>query len=223
MILAGFLDSAQHLSYLAVVAVPAIIAGAVKAHQKIRQKYARNEALHVKVDSILKELTPNGGGSIKDAVTSMRNDVKMLKANVSILRDGLRFSLGLQPSAVFETDEHGRCTNASPALCDMFGKTHEEMLGLGWLSAIESAEGRDRAWTNWRSAVESGVPYKDRYLVHNERTGERFYAYSRAMASKTEDGVIRYFFGSVEKEQPASTALRESLSRLEALNNVDRP
>ena len=217
MILSDYLSSAQHIAYLAVVAVPAVVAGAIKAHRVLKMRARRVVELHTKVDTILKELTPNGGGSIKDAVTAMREDVKKLKANVAVLRDGLRFSLGLQPTAVFETDETGRCTNASPALCDMFGMTHEEMLGLGWLAAIHSAEERDRAWLNWRSAVESGVPYKDRYLVHNARTGERFYAASRAVASKTDDGVVRYFFGSVEKELPASTALRESLSKLDAL------
>jgi PAS domain S-box-containing protein len=219
MILSDYLTSAQQIAYLAVVAVPAVVAGAFKAHQALRLRAQRVVELHSKVDTILKELTPNGGGSIKDAVTSMREDVRKLKTNVAVLRDGLRFSLGLQPTAVFETDAHGLCTNASPALCDMFGKTHEEMIGLGWLAAIHSAEERDRAWVNWRSAVESGVPYKDRYLIHNEKTGERFYAESRAVASKTDDGKVAYFFGSVEKEQPVSTAIRESLSRLDALSH----
>lgn len=215
MIFADYLDSAQHIAYLATVAVPVTVAGAIKAHRVLKLRAQKVVALHSKVDAILKELTPNGGGSLKDQVTSMRADVKTLKANVAVLRDGLRFSLGLQPTAVFETNEAGRCTNASPALCEMFGMTHEEMLGLGWLAALASAEERDRAWLNWRSAVESGVPYKDRYLVHNVKTGERFYACARAVASKTDDGAVSHFFGSVEKEMPLSAAVRESISRLE--------
>lgn len=213
------LDNVHHVAYLATAAVPVAVAGFLKFHRVLRTRRQQRDLLLSKVDTILKEMTPNGGGSLKDAVNAMRTDVQKLKAGVAILRDGLRFSLGLQPTAVFETDETGRCTNASPALCDMFGKTHEEMLGLGWLSAIESAEGRDRVWVNWRSAVESGMPYKDRYLVHNEKTGERFYVSSRAVSSKTDDGVVRYYFGSVEKEQPASTSIRESLSRLEQLQH----
>lgn len=196
-----YLADIQHVAYLATVAIPVAVAGAIKAHRVLKLRAQKVVALHAKVDIIIKELTPNGGGSIKDQVTLTRDDVKMLKANVAVLRDGLRFSLGLQPTAVFETNEAGRCTNASPALCEMFGMTHEEMLGLGWLAAIASAEERDRAWLNWRSAVDSGVPYKDRYLVHNARTGEKFHAVSRAVASKTDDGVVRYFFGCVEREK----------------------
>lgn len=200
-----YLADMQHFAYIATVAVPVAVAGAMKAHRALKLRAQRVIELHSKVDAILKEFIPNGGGSLKDQVTSMRDDVKKLKANVAVLRDGLRFSLGLQPTAVFESNESGRCTNASPALCEMFGMTHEEMLGLGWLAAVDSAEERDRAWLNWRSAVDSGMPYKDRYLVHNGKTGERFHVTARAVASKTDDGVIRYFFGCVEKEKKATT------------------
>ena len=34
----------------------------------------------------------------------------------------------------------GRCIYANPTLCEMFGMSREDMLGFGWLSAVDPAD-----------------------------------------------------------------------------------
>lgn len=171
-----------------VVALPAmewLRRKTVRAYRLIKQALER-------IDKVYAELTPNGGGSIKDKIDRLTRDV-------AILRGGLSFSLALNPHSIFEADPEGECTFANVALCEMFGLPQAEMLGRGWLSVLEGSAAREKAWDTWASCVEKRIPYLDRYQIRNARTGEKFWVRAHAVPAGHPEKPL-HFYGTVERE-----------------------
>lgn len=157
----------------------------VRAYRLVKQALER-------IDKVYAELTPNGGGSIKDKINQLSRDV-------TILRSGLSFSLALNPHCVFEADPTGSCTFANVALCELFGLPQTDMLGRGWLSVLDGSDVRERAWNTWTACVAKHLPYLDRYQVRNARTGERFWVRAHAIPAGDPDSPLHYY-GTVERE-----------------------
>lgn len=63
------------------------------------------------------------------------------------------------------------------------------MLGFGWIDAIDE---RVEVFEQWMFAVENQLPYTSRYTIHNQRTGDRIPAVTRAFAAMADDKVICY-------------------------------
>lgn len=107
-----------------------------------REKWARAishiEKMSEKLTHVSKELQPNGGGSIKDQIKQIANDVKIIR----IERDAT-FYLFKEP--MFKTDDKGYYTSVNTSLCNLVGVNEQELLGLGWLNYV-SLEDRDREW-----------------------------------------------------------------------------
>jgi PAS domain S-box-containing protein len=160
----------------------------VRAYRRVKQAIER-------IDYVYGELSPNGGGSVKDKINQLSRDV-------AVLRGGLSFSLTLNPHCIFEADPDGHCTFANVALCNLFGLSQEEMLGRGWLSALDGSEARERAWDTWDSCVSKHIPYLDRYQIRNARTGERIWVRAHAIPAGHPDKPLHYY-GTVERELAA--------------------
>jgi PAS domain S-box-containing protein len=154
----------------------------------------RLNAQDVKLATIEKEVTPNGGGSLKDIVKST-NDLAL----VSDLRT--KQMIVVHPTAMYECEPiQGKCTNANITLCELFGLDEPRMLGNGWLTAIDPHH-RQECWDGYQAAILSDIPYSWEYTIINQRTGE-------SIACKTEMNVLRdkkgkplLFQGFVERKK----------------------
>ena len=176
-----------------ILAVAAVILPAMEwLRRKLVRAYRRLKQALERIDLVYAELTPNGGGSVKDKINQLTRDV-------AILRGGLSFSLALNPHCVFEAEPDGHCSFANVALCDLFGLPQADMLGRGWLSALDGSEARERAWDVWSTCVEKRIPYLDRYQIRNARTGERIWVRAHAIPAGHPDKPLHYY-GTIERE-----------------------
>lgn len=148
----------------------------------------RMDALEPAVAKIKAELTPNGGSSVSDKVADIQTQILVVEARS-------RVTWSVSGEASYECDANGLNVWASPALCELFGMTPDEMSGSGWTRAIATAEERETAWQTWRHAVERNIPYEDVYRVKNQRTGEvrRVRTYTTVCRTPKNNAVARYF------------------------------
>lgn len=187
------MEQSQLAEQVIVAVVGAIVLPAMEwLRRKLVRAYRRLKLAIERIDIVYAELTPDGGGSVKDKVNQLTRDV-------AILRGGLSFSLALNPHCVFEAEPDGHCSFANVALCDLFGLPQSDILGRGWLSALDGSEARERAWDTWSTCVEKRIPYLDRYQIRNARTGERIWVRAHAIPAGHPDKPLHYY-GTVERE-----------------------
>lgn len=109
-----------------------------------------------KVSHIYNELTPNGGGSIKDAI----NRIEALQMA----------SLQLTGKAYWLSDPDGKCTYASTRLAVLMGSHPNQIMDWGWISFIAS-EYRDAVREEWISAVSDRREFHMKYAyIHQDGT-----------------------------------------------------
>lgn len=104
------------------------------------------------IKNIEKELKTNGGNSLKD---------KVLKIEKNQIRRDQIFEILLNSNSdigFYETDKDGMCTKVSLSYCKIIGKSQEECLGKGWVSAIHP-EDRESVFKEWSDAVKYERPF----------------------------------------------------------------
>lgn len=153
---------------------------------------ARLDAQDARLEAITKELTPNGGKSIKDVLGQIR-DIGMLNA----LRT--RQMIMTHSVAIYECEPaHGQCTTANRALCELFGLSEKEMEGNGWTKSIV-AKDRQACWDGYQKALASDIPYDWCYEVENQRTHERFRCRTEMVVLRDLHGKALAYQGIVER------------------------
>lgn len=176
---------------IAATVTPLVVWSAIK----FRRMCARTRELIRRIDTIYDEITPNGGGSVKDRI-------EKLVVDVAVLSGGIQFFMSITPKCIFETDAKGACTFANAALCDLFGLSLSQMQGNGWLGALGTQEDRDRTYKIWMTCVENRIPYLDRYRVRNSHSGESYYVRVTAMPVWHPEHPDRpaHYYGTVFKD-----------------------
>lgn len=104
---------------------------------------------------VMKELRPNGGTSLKDAINEIRRSLAILDGRLHILAE----QHGL---ISWESDAAGRCIWVSTAMLRMLGRQPDEILGSNWRSIIH-CDDRERVYREWDSAVRDGRTFILRY------------------------------------------------------------
>lgn len=148
------------------------------------------EDIVVKLDNVSKELMPNGGGSIKDQVKQISEDIK----TIMIERDAT-FYLSKEP--MFKSDGNGYYKAVNYSMCQLCGVSENELLGLGWLNYV-ALEDKDRVWEEWENIIESGKEISLYYSIKNPLTMEMIPVKCRAVINRSGDSVIS-IIGSIEK------------------------
>ena len=148
------------------------------------------KAWFIGVNHAVKELVPNGGNSIKDAITRIDRQVDSNAARSIAI-------MSLMPQGIYECDIEGRCTSANHSICEMFGLDYSQMLGNGWLAAVEPDD-RDRVLSVWLNAVAKAIPYESSYVVVNQRdhTSKRYKTSAKPMIGSK--GNILGYYGVIE-------------------------
>lgn len=122
--------------------------GLLKITKTMDQVLTNSEYIH-------RELKPNGGGSLRDAVN--RIDQRVDKIDERQQRAELRLAaLNMSaPHAIFETNLEGKCVWVNRTFCRWSGRTVAEFMGSGWLNTVHPRH-RARVEQAWDSAVEDG-------------------------------------------------------------------
>lgn len=158
--------------------------------ENLSKAIAHIDIIALNLQEVSKELKPNGGGSIKDQVKQIATDVK----TICVERDAT-FLLSKEP--MFKNDEHGYCILANNALCQLYGVSQEQLLGLGWLNYIME-EDKERIKEEWLNVIETGTEIASYYTIINQVTDEEVPVKYRAIINK-HNGRIISAIGNVEK------------------------
>jgi PAS domain-containing protein len=172
-----FLDNSNKIYYLisvftAVVTFVGFLSKYLrKIIIKIRERNARVEEIHNKVEKIFEEITPNHGSSIKDKINSLDKRMDKVDENL-VLNNKLtekifyrqRWILDNQAAAVFESDVNGKCIWANVHYLKLVQRDMAFILGNGWKNIIHPDD-RERVIINWDRCVEDGIDAEDTYRI----------------------------------------------------------
>lgn len=132
----------------ALAALWAAIRGLIRISKTMDQVLENSEYIQ-------RELRPNGGGSLRDAVN--RIDHRVDTINERQQRSELRLAaLNMNaPHGIIETNVDGDCVWVNRTFCRWAGRTVVEFMGAGWLNTVQPRH-RERVETAWSKAVEDG-------------------------------------------------------------------
>jgi len=147
------------------------------------------EGISEKLEKVSQELQPNGGGSIKDQIKQIANDIKIIRVE----RDAT-FYLSKEPS--FKSDGKGYYTSINYALSQLVGVSESELLGLGWLNYV-ALEDKDRIWEEWENIIESGKEISLFYGIKNPTTMEVISVKCRAVIIRDNNKILSVI-GTIE-------------------------
>jgi PAS domain S-box-containing protein len=118
-----------------------------------------------KIDKIYTEMAPNGGSTIRDAIT--RIEMRLVgveqKQNVYLLE---------APAGMFESNQDGRFISVNRTLCTLVGRIEGELTGMGWINSV-AEEDRDRVFDKWTKCIKEKMEYHDRFNMKH-KGGEVF-------------------------------------------------
>jgi PAS domain S-box-containing protein len=134
------------------------------------------------LEEIKKELKPNGGQSLRDAVDGIVNRLNEVDALA-------RAQLNIQKIAICRTDSQGHLIQINKYYARLTGWTFEEVKGEGWVNAIAPVD-RRRVQEDWEAAVEEGREYHDD--IHFIRPdGKEFLTHVNVYRELDREGKIR--------------------------------
>lgn len=108
---------------------------------------------------ILKELYPNGGGSLRDAINQ-------LHMRQTMINDRLLNIMDHDKTPIFETDSNGAIVWVNNAYIIVTGRPMQELLGYGWINGVYEPD-RERVSTQWDLAIEEKRTFELTYSYQN--------------------------------------------------------
>ena len=92
------------------------------------------------VNDIRKELTTNGGSSLKDSIISMRDSCERIENRQKVIIQRTKAALHYSNVALFETDETGRLVWSNANLCDLTKDIVNSLEGFDWINLFKEDE-----------------------------------------------------------------------------------
>tara|TARA_Y100001973_G_C5185600_1_gene327648 strand:- start:828 stop:1412 length:585 start_codon:yes stop_codon:yes gene_type:complete len=99
-----------------------------------------HEEIKKSIDIIKGEVTPNGGGSMKDAVNGLRETCESIEKTQKILDQRSKAALHYTDRPLFETDELGRLSWSNESFQELTKENGDFSEGLDWISIINEEE-----------------------------------------------------------------------------------
>jgi PAS domain S-box-containing protein len=95
------------------------------------------------IEYIKKELTTNGGNSLKDTILDLKGTCNRIEARQKIIEQRTKAALHYNNSMLFETDTDGRLIWSNENFSSYFRNTHQNLEGYDWISCIDEDERED--------------------------------------------------------------------------------
>jgi PAS domain S-box-containing protein len=97
-----------------------------------------NKDIKSSLETIKKEVTTNGGKSIKDTVNSLKSTCERIERTQKIIEQRSKSSLHYNDNALFETDENGHLIWINEKFYELTGQSQSDMEGYDWISYIRA-------------------------------------------------------------------------------------
>ena len=134
------------------------------SYEFLKKQYERITSLHNKVDVIFKEVTPNGGCSIKDKINSLSQQMAENTQMTEKIFHRQRWILDNRDEPIFESSEDGKCIWVNSSYMKLLKRDNTYFIEHGWKNAIHESD-RDRVVDNWNDCVKDGRMYEDDYKM----------------------------------------------------------
>ena len=111
-----------------------------------------HEEIKKSIDTIKNEVTPNGGGSMKDAVNCLKDTCQRIEITQKVLDQRSKAALHYTDRPLFETDSFGRVTWSNQSFRDL---TNDDDFseGLDWISIIDE-DSREEFLKEFNSCID---------------------------------------------------------------------
>lgn len=153
--------------------------------------------LDQKVDTIVTQITPNGGSSLVDKVDKLivgqNHSRALLQAYFAVM-------MNRDDEALFRADQNGLWTFCNNKITDIFGMYHRDMLGKGWEIAIgPDLRARHAFVQAWQEYYKEGSPLSYPLTIINQETKEP-HQYTITAESIMDGDTFLFFLGKVTKQ-----------------------
>lgn len=125
----------------------------VKAVVPVIKLMNGQELVSKAINDIKKELTTNGGNSLKDAVIDLRTTCHRMETRQKIIEQRTKAALHYSLVSLFETDKSGRITWANENFCKLTANKLQHAEGYDWISYIHEDE-REEFLAEFNSCLE---------------------------------------------------------------------
>lgn len=140
----------------------------INGHEEVKKRLIKLEEVNVEIK---KELTPNGGSSMKDVITKLAESMERVEERTLSMTEQVSRMEARQQSIlnsvdvpVFETDMNGKCTFANKPYLKLIGRTFDEIKGNGWINSIHPDD-RTTVREQWDAAVKDTRNFEMTYRI----------------------------------------------------------
>lgn len=140
---------------------------------------------------VYREVLPNHGTSLRDAVDGVRRELHVFTTETRILQDADNHR------AYFVTDPVGAYLHVSRSLQRWTGRSRDELLGWGWINAVAASD-RDRVRDEWDRAT---AEQRDFSLDYSLQTvdGACLQVHVDVTPIRAADGLIERWVGAARR------------------------
>ena len=145
-------------------------------------------ALQKSVEAIKSEVTPNGGGSIKDLVLKLGRICERIEIRQKVIDQRSKAALHYQQRILFETDAEGNLVWSNESFYQNTVKHGDISSGLDWITVIHD-ERRDEFLKEFNSCLEMGRRI-DIETISVDGGGLRFIGYPYRVGQGHHEGFL---------------------------------
>lgn len=120
----------------------------------VAQIYENVKTLDTRVIKVEREVSPNGGGSMKD-------QLKLIKAELDATN-------WLTPRPTFRTTSTGMNLYVNEAYCQLCSCSPEELLKLGWKTFVSDEEQADEFYNRWILTAKALSQFASKLKIQNK-------------------------------------------------------
>lgn len=157
-------------------------------NEKVEAMISSFGCIQEKLDSLVAELRPNGGKSLRDLV-------EKINENTTYNREYVRASLDNDLQIIYETDANGEYLWVNQTYSRYTGKQTEDLLGYGWLNSV-CTDCRSRVRNEWESSIEEHRDFNMEYDIIGY-DNEKIRVLSIAKPIKL-SGTIKGYYGTIK-------------------------
>jgi len=157
-------------------------------NEKIETMVNSFECIQQKLDSLVAELRPNGGKSLRDLV-------EKINENTTYNREYVRATLDNDIQMIFETNSLGEYVWVNDTYGRYTGKQEHDLMGYGWINTVCSAD-RMRIRDEWESCIEEQRDFSAEYEI-NTMDGNKLKVSAMARPIKV-TGNIKGYYGTIK-------------------------
>lgn len=146
------------------------------------------DCIQQKLDSLVSELRPNGGKSLRDLV-------EKINENTTYNREYVRATLDNDMQMLYETNADGNIVWANSTYGRYAGKQIGDLLESGWLDTIPSDQ-RNHVRNEWQLSVEEHREFNLEYdMVSYDGTKMKVQSYAKPIKLA---GTIKGYYGTIK-------------------------